>query len=190
MALDVLPAFLSEAGEQLQYHRRPLDGRQSEPNASDAWDDAHPDGAADGCPSGHPDHHPADVDAGRLAGRVPVVRPADACLAPAYSQQEPVAVLAPNTLGAVPSAEQSNAESAVPELDGPAAQFHRASAAVARGQLAAAESSALPPVCSQQELARWARQASPVLRKPRVLPASPLGAESEPQYVALAVAAA
>jgi hypothetical protein len=155
MALDVLPAFLSEAGEQLQYHRRPLDGRQSEPNASDAWDDAHPDGAADGCPSGHPDHHPADVDAGRLAGRVPVVRPADACLAPAYSQQEPVAVLAPNTLGAVPSAEQSNAESAVPELDGPAA--HHPALAVFAPLLAAVVASESPRVCSQRE--HWARPA-------------------------------
>lgn len=155
---------------------------------SDASDGAHPDAAADGCPSGRLGH-PAGADAGKLAGQEPDVLLEDAHLA-CCSQRESEAVPAPNTPGAGPSAEQSNAESAVPELDGPAAQFHRVSAAVARGQLASAESSALPPVCSQLELARWARQASPVLRKPLVLPASPLGAESEPQYVALAVAAA
>jgi hypothetical protein len=87
MARDVLPAFLSEAVEPRQY-RRPSDACLSEPNVSDASDDAHPDATADGCPSGHPDHPAADADAGKLAGQELVVRPVDACLAPAYWQAE------------------------------------------------------------------------------------------------------
>jgi len=86
MARDVLPAFLSEAVERRQY-RRPWDACPSEPNVSDASDDAHPDATADGCPLGHPDHL-ADADAEKLAGQELVVRPVDACLAPAYWQAE------------------------------------------------------------------------------------------------------
>jgi len=87
MALDVLPAFLSEAVERRRY-RHPSDALLSEPNVSDASDGARPDAAADGCPSGHPDRLAADADAGKLAGRAPVAHPADACLAPAYWQAE------------------------------------------------------------------------------------------------------
>jgi hypothetical protein len=88
MALDVLPAFLSEAVERHQC-RRPSDALPSEPNVSDASDGVHPDATAGGCPSGHPDHLAADVDAEKLAGRELVVHPADASLAPEYLQAEP-----------------------------------------------------------------------------------------------------
>jgi hypothetical protein len=87
MAQDVLPAFLSEAVERRRY-RRPSDVLPSEPNVSDASDGAHPDATVDGCPSGHPDHPAADADAGKLAGRAPVVHPADACLVPAQWEAE------------------------------------------------------------------------------------------------------
>jgi hypothetical protein len=180
MAPDVLPAFPSEAEEQLQYRRRPLDVRQSEPNASDALDDARPDAVADGCPSGHPDHL-ADAAAGKLADQELDVLLEDAHLA-CCSPQEPEAVPAPNTPDAGQSAEQSNAESAVPELDGPAAHFHPASEVGAWEPLASAAASELPTAYSRRE--RWTRQASPLsplLREQPVLPASPLGAESEPQ---------
>jgi hypothetical protein len=104
MAPDVPPVFLSEVVEPRQY-RPPSDALLSEPNVSDASDGAHPDAVADGCPSGRLDHL-ADADVGKLAGRVRVVPPADACLAPAYSQAELEVEPAPNTPGAVPSAEQ------------------------------------------------------------------------------------
>ncbi len=93
---------------------------------SDASDGARPDAVVDGCPSGHHPDRLADADAGKLADQVRVARPADACLAPVYWQQEPEAVQAPNTPDADPSAERLNAGSAVPELDGPAAHFHPA----------------------------------------------------------------
>ena len=87
MAPDVLPAFRSEAVEPRQY-RRPSDALPSEPNVSDASVGARPDALADGCPSGHPDHPAADADAGKLAGLVLGVHPADACLAPVHWQAE------------------------------------------------------------------------------------------------------
>ena len=87
MAPDVLPAFLSEAVERRQY-RHPSDALPSEPNVSDASVGARPDALADDCPSGHPDHPAADEDAGKLAGLVLDVHPADACLAPVYWQAE------------------------------------------------------------------------------------------------------
>jgi hypothetical protein len=155
MAQDVPPAFRLEAAEQHRC-RHPWDAYPSEPNVSDASDGARPDAMADGCPSDHPDHL-ADADVGKLAGRVPVVRPADACLAPVCWGPEPAAVPAPNTPGAVPSAEQSVGESAVLVLDDQAAQSHLASADAAPALSEAQASSELPTAYSPPE--RWARLA-------------------------------
>jgi hypothetical protein len=162
MALDVLPAFLSEAEEQPQYRLRPWGVCRSEPNGSDASDGVRQDAVSDGCP---------------LA----------CCLQP-----EPEAVQAPNTPDAALSAEQSTVESAVPGLVDPAAQIHPASAAVANDsqEESVPASSELPAACSQLEQpARLASPVSPLLGEPLVLRASPLAAESEPQFVAPGVAA-
>jgi hypothetical protein len=192
MALDVLPAFLWEAEEQPRYPLLPWGVCRSEPNGSDASDGVRQVAVADGCPSVHRWNHLADVDAGKLAAQAPDVLPEDAHLA-CCSQPEPEAVQAPNTPDAARSAEQLNVESAVPELVDPAAQTHPASAAVANDSQEASvpASSELPAVCSQlEQLARLASPVSPLLREPLVLPASPLAAESEPQFVAPDVAAA
>jgi hypothetical protein len=191
MALDVLPAFLSEAEEQPQYRLRPWGVCRSEPNGSDASDGVRQDAVSDGCPSAHRRDHLADVDAGKLAAQAPDVLPEDAHLA-CCLQPEPEAVQAPNTPDAALSAEQSTVESAVPGLVDPAAQIHPASAAVANDsqEESVPASSELPAACSQLEQpARLASPVSPLLGEPLVLRASPLAAESEPQFVAPGVAA-